>query len=110
MTVFCISVTSDTSQTALFHRPKMASEFTKNNFLIKSLCVVDQYQNFPITSLQQNDPNNLNGILTFKENFADIIGLQIGFKSFVENFHPNEIIPHHFTKEQIFFIASAQVN
>ncbi len=90
---------------------------TRMSFLKQLDLVKKQYEKFPLTlTPDQSDTKTklkLNGTLTMDDDVADILGLQIAFKSYMENvgdsFKPLPGL-ENFTKEQIFFIASAQVH
>ncbi len=83
---------------------------TKLAFLKEAYLVKKQYERFVLPA---NTSQKLNGTLTINENIADILGLQIAFKAYVDNagdsFQPLPGL-EEFTKEQIFFIASTQVS
>lgn len=78
-------------------------------------CVRDQYNSYelPLSSAIKNAKLSVNGSHTLVENLADIIAIQLAFKSFLHRTEalrqPIPVEWSKFTKEQLFFIANAQV-
>lgn len=78
--------------------------------------MADQYETYEVQlpAGYENETLTVNGTLTSEENVADNIGLQVAFTSFLQNeadklWEPLEGL-EMFSREQIFFIAHAQVS
>ncbi len=98
----------------LYFIDDIVSQQTEIAFLKQANYVKSQYERFPLPLPSDTRTTlKLNGTLTLEDNIADILGLQIAFKSYMENaadlFQPLPGL-EAFTKQQIFFIASAQVS
>ncbi|XP_035712959.1 endothelin-converting enzyme 1 [Folsomia candida] len=90
------------------------SEITKDVFKEKCDCVERQYSGYKV-HLPNKEGIRINGTFTLRDNVADIIGMEMAFKSWVDNDIENSSygkfqFPQlsRFTKEQIFFISWAQ--
>lgn len=82
-------------------------EDTKQAYLEKAQCIIDQYENFtePITQL------SINGINTQGENIADNGGLIVAYKAYLKIVQENgEELPLpnlNYTSRQLFWISAA---
>lgn len=83
-------------------------ETTKQQYLEKAMCIIDQYGNYtePSTKLQ------LNGINTQGENIADNGGIKESYKAYqqwVRDNQPEPSLPGlDYTPQQLFWISAAQ--
>ncbi|XP_028418606.1 neprilysin-4-like [Dendronephthya gigantea] len=81
---------------------------SKYAFLMKSLCLRDQYSNYTIFG------KHMNGIATLGENIADNGGIRLAYKAYQkwkkDNGSDEQLLPDFpFTNEQLFFLKGAQM-
>ncbi|KAL1919582.1 uncharacterized protein VTP21DRAFT_1513 [Calcarisporiella thermophila] len=88
------------------------SQEASHNFEMRAQCFVDQYSNFSMRA-----PNGstvyLDGRNTLSENIADNGGIRQAYLAWKKSIEPSlhdQILPglEHYTREQLFFIASAR--
>ncbi|OXA46266.1 Endothelin-converting enzyme-like 1 [Folsomia candida] len=89
------------------------SELTKAVFEEKCECVERKYNGYEI-HLPNKESLRINGTFTLEENVADIIGMEMAYKSWMENDMDNSPMKFQFqqlarfTEQQMFFISWAQ--
>ncbi|KAF2893714.1 hypothetical protein ILUMI_12458, partial [Ignelater luminosus] len=85
------------------------AENTKQAFIEKAQCIIDQYGNFTVPEVNKN----LNGVITLGENIADNGGIReayLAYEKFVEN-HGEELrLPNlKYSSRQLFWISAANL-
>lgn len=85
---------------------------TKQNYLNKAQCIIDQYGNFTV-DVGEEEELNLNGINTQGENIADNGGYKEAFRAYnrlVSQHGPEPRLPGlPYTQRQMFWLAGAQI-
>jgi len=84
---------------------------TKQNYLDKAQCIIDQYGNFTVEV--DGETLNLNGINTQGENIADNGGAKEAYRAYnrlVERYGAEPILPSlPYSQKQLFWLSTAQV-
>ncbi|KAK1760022.1 hypothetical protein QBC47DRAFT_438404 [Echria macrotheca] len=85
---------------------------TRAEYVRRTKCLVRQYDNYTVTSLEGTQVK-VNGSMTLNENFADNMGLIVGYEAWQQR-RANSTKPGMlpglegiFTEEQLFFVAFA---
>jgi len=84
---------------------------TKQNYLDKAQCIIDQYGNFTVEV--DGETLNVNGINTQGENIADNGGGKEAYRAYnrlVEKYGPEPILPGlPYSQRQLYWLSTAQV-
>jgi predicted metalloendopeptidase len=83
-------------------QPSALSQFNK-----RAQCLVDQYNSYEVV-----DGHNVDGAFTLGENVADMLGVNLAWQTYKENYEPSKTLPTAaaagYTNDQLFFIFLGQ--